>query len=775
MAECHPVGLPVGDGGQGARREGHPRRPAVHPHQRAWPTRYVPIRAGTDIAFLGGDHQLHPRATSWTSASTSWPTPTPRRSSARTSATPRTSTGCSPATTRRRGTYDPTSWQYAGHGGGTADEPGSTASAQRETASAGCGTSRTARSVHGQTAARRDPAAPALRLPGAQAALRPLHPGDGRAGLRHPAGDVPRGGARRGPRTAAGTAPPRWSTRSAGPSTPSACSTSAPARSCSCCWATWAGPAAASWRCAGTPASRARPTSRRCSTCCPATCRCRTTPTSTTLRRLRGQHPAPRPEGLLGQRAGLHGQPAQGLLGRRGDRRRTTSASTTCRGSPATTAPTSTVLDMIDGKVKGYFLLGQNPAVGSAHGRAQRLGMANLDWLVVRDLYDDRDRDLLEGRARRSRPARSCTEESRTEVFFLPAASHVEKEGTFTQTQRLLQWRDKAVEPPGDCRSELWFFFHLGRMLRERLAGSTEPRDRPLLDLAWDYPTHGAHGEPERRGGAAGDQRLRRAPTGRPLSAYTEMKDDGSTAGGCWIYTGVYADGVNQAARRKPGSEQYLGGARVGLGVAGQPAASSTTAPPPTPTASRGASARRYVWWDAEQAASGPGTTCRTSRRPSRRTTVPPEGAAGPAGARRRRPVHHAGRRQGLAVRARPGCSTGRCRRTTSRPSRRCATRCTASRPTRPARCYARAGQPAQPEPAGGAQRGLPVRVHHLPADRAPHRRRHEPARCRTWPSCSRSCSCEVSPELAAERGLEQRRLGARSSPPGPRSRRGCW
>ena len=44
------------------------------------------------------------------------------------------------------------------------------------------------------------------------------------------------------------------------------------------------------------------------------------------------------------------------------------------------------VMDMIDGKVSGYFLLGQNPAVGSAHGRLQRLGMANLDWLVVRDL-----------------------------------------------------------------------------------------------------------------------------------------------------------------------------------------------------------------------------------------------------------------------------------------------------------------------------------------------------------------------------------------------------
>ena len=73
-------------------------------------------------------------------------------------------------------------------------------------------------------------------------------------------------------------------------------------------------------------------------------------------------------------------------------------------------------------------------------------------------------------------------------MFFFPAASHVEKAGTFTQTQRMLQWREKAVEPPGDARSELWFIYHLGRRLREKLAGSTDERDRPLLDLTWDYP-----------------------------------------------------------------------------------------------------------------------------------------------------------------------------------------------------------------------------------------------------------------------------------------------
>ena len=147
-------------------------------------------------------------------------------------------------------------------------------------------------------------------------------------------------------------------------------------------------------------------------------------------------------------------------------------------------------------------------------------------------------------------------EECRTEVFFLPAASHVEKEGTFTQTQRLLQWREKAVEPPGDCRSELWFFYHLGRLVRERLAGSAE-RARP----ADPRPDLGLPDARRATTSPSAEAVLREingydVATGRPLSTFTELKDDGSTLGGCWIYTGVFADGVNQAARRKPGTEQ---------------------------------------------------------------------------------------------------------------------------------------------------------------------------------------------------------------------------
>src|SRR3546814_8952759 len=142
---------------------------------------------------------------------------------------------------------------------------------------------------------------------------------------------------------------------------------------------------------------------------------------------------------------------------------------------------------MIDGKVKGYFLLGQNPAVGSAHGRLQRLGMAQLDWLVVRDLFEIESASFWKD-SPEIETGEIVPEECGTEVFLLPAASHVEKEGTFTQTQRMLQWREKAVNPSGDARSELWFFYHLGRMIKERLADSTDERDRPVLALAWDYP-----------------------------------------------------------------------------------------------------------------------------------------------------------------------------------------------------------------------------------------------------------------------------------------------
>ena len=218
-----------------------------------------------------------------------------------------------------------------------------------------------------------------------------------------------------------------------------------------------------------------------------------------------------------------------------------------------------TTMDMVDGKVPGYFVLGQNPAVGMANGRLTRLALAQLEWMVVRDLAMIETATFWKD-APEVETGEIVPETCKTEVFFFPAASHVEKEGTFTQTERMLQWREMAVEPSGDQRSELWFAYHLGRILRERLADSTDERDRPLLDLSWDLPLHGdpEWGEPD------AEEVLRRIngfhlDTGELVGDYRELKADGSTSSGCWIYSGVFRGGVNLSARRGDGPDGKWG------------------------------------------------------------------------------------------------------------------------------------------------------------------------------------------------------------------------
>jgi len=255
-----------------------------------------------------------------------------------------------------------------------------------------------------------------------------------------------------------------------------------------------------------------------------------------------------------------------------------------------------TVLDQIEGKVKGYFLMGENPAVGSANGRLQRLGMANLDWLVVRDFGLTESATFWQnGPEIESEELR--TEDIDTEVFFFPAAAHTEKSGSFTNTQRLLQWHHQAVQPPRDARSDLWFTFHLGRRIRAKLAGSTDEMDRPVLDLTWDYPTRDAIGEPD------ADAVLAEIngwdAEGNPLSTYTELSDDGSTTCGCWIYCGCRKDGVNQPARRKPGGEQSWVAPDWGWAWPANRRLLYNRAsadPDGNPWSER----KAYVWWDAE-------------------------------------------------------------------------------------------------------------------------------------------------------------------------------
>ncbi len=254
----------------------------------------------------------------------------------------------------------------------------------------------------------------------------------------------------------------------------------------------------------------------------------------------------------------------------------------------------TTVRNQIEGSCKGYFLVGENPAVGSANGRMQRFGMANLEWLVVRDLqliesatFWKDGPEIETGELR--------TDEIGTEVFFLPAASHTEKDGSFTNTQRLVQWHHKAVEPPGEARSDLWFYYHLGRIIQQRLRDGDDARDQPLRDLVWDYPTEGPADEPDAEAVLA---EINGNGPGGPLSSYLELAADGSTACGCWIYCGVRGGGHNHAANRTPDSEQswvapdwawaWPANRRILYNRA-------SADPHGNPWSER----KKYVWWDA--------------------------------------------------------------------------------------------------------------------------------------------------------------------------------
>jgi len=259
----------------------------------------------------------------------------------------------------------------------------------------------------------------------------------------------------------------------------------------------------------------------------------------------------------------------------------------------------ATVADMADGKIKGYFVMGENPAVGSVNGALQRKGLRRLAWLVVRDLVLTETAEFWRNAPEIERDE-VRPEDIQTEVFFFPAAAHTEKDGAFTNTQRLLQWHHKAVEPPGDARSELWFMYHLGRRLKRLYLRSKEDKDEPVLALTWDYPTVGVHDEPDAEA-VLWEINGYRVEDRSAVPDYMALADDGSTACGCWIYSGCYANAVNQPARRRPRCEQSWVAPEWGYAWPRNCRTLYNRAsadPEGRPWSTR----KRYLWWDEQEA-----------------------------------------------------------------------------------------------------------------------------------------------------------------------------
>lgn len=208
------------------------------------------------------------------------------------------------------------------------------------------------------------------------------------------------------------------------------------------------------------------------------------------------------------------------------------------------------------GTIKGLFCFGMNPAVGGPNSGRAREALGKLDWMVAVDLFET-DASVFW-----KRPGVDPASID-TEVFLLPAAASVEKEGSVANSGRLCQWRYKAAEPPGEGRSDAWIVSRLVRDLKKAYeAGGAFPE--PIRHLAWDYgEERDPHGEPdihlvarEINGRFTEGREIdgRAYPAGSQIPSFALLQADGSTACGNWIYCGSYPGpdkNDNRMARRE--------------------------------------------------------------------------------------------------------------------------------------------------------------------------------------------------------------------------------
>jgi formate dehydrogenase major subunit len=212
-----------------------------------------------------------------------------------------------------------------------------------------------------------------------------------------------------------------------------------------------------------------------------------------------------------------------------------------------------TQISMKDGNVKGYFVIGMNPASSGQNAELARAALERLEWMVVVDSYETETASFW--RREGADPAKIGTE-----TFFLPCATVLEKDGTMVNTNRMLQFHDKAVQPAGDAKSDLYLIYQLGMRLKTLYANSTDLKDRPIRDLTWEYPHEDDH---ERMRGEPSAVKVLQEINGYKVepgkrgyecdqvAAFADLKDDGSTACGAWIFSGVFPDKETNRARNR--------------------------------------------------------------------------------------------------------------------------------------------------------------------------------------------------------------------------------
>ena len=194
------------------------------------------------------------------------------------------------------------------------------------------------------------------------------------------------------------------------------------------------------------------------------------------------------------------------------------------------------------GKIKGLITMGQNPAVCGPNARFERKALGNLDWMVVMDLFETETAGFWHAPGVDPKTIK-------TEVFLLPAADAMEKAGSVVTSGRMIQWRDQVSTPPGDAKEDIWILDRMCRAIKAAYKGSGAAKNRPIVDLAWDYgdPPSAAAVAREVNGVALEEVKDATgkvlAEPGKTIAGFAIIAaaaDPGTIACGCWIFSGYF-------------------------------------------------------------------------------------------------------------------------------------------------------------------------------------------------------------------------------------------
>ncbi|HLN98895.1 MAG TPA: formate dehydrogenase-N subunit alpha [Pyrinomonadaceae bacterium] len=221
--------------------------------------------------------------------------------------------------------------------------------------------------------------------------------------------------------------------------------------------------------------------------------------------------------------------------------------------------------EMYSGKVKGLFAFGMNGVAIGPNSRKNIEALKKADFLVVCDLYPEETAEFWNSPG----ITKDDMKKINTTVYRLPGAGFAEKDGTFVNSARWLQWKYVAVPPPGDAKVDQEILARIFLKVRELYQKEGGRFPDPILNLTWAYTTPQnpslAEVAKEINGKALADltdEKLFPGQTikaGQQLPGFAWLKDDGTTACGNWLYSGSWTEAGPQMQRRGTEDPSGLG------------------------------------------------------------------------------------------------------------------------------------------------------------------------------------------------------------------------